>query len=1262
MISTFSRRLRRLIDSLNFDSRRRHSSQFGYQPIQVEFLEQRQLLTAGDLDLTFGVGGHVQTEYAGSTESSRALASVVQSDGKIIAAGEGGIVRFLPNGSLDTTFGVGGQVQYPYFARSIALQTNGSFVIAGATSTVGNPRFVVSRYLSNGTIDTTFDTDGHAQLSFGGASEYATDIAVQANGRLVVVGVSDNQIAVARLTAAGALDTTFSGDGLLLKTIYSTRNEASAVAIQPDGKIVVAGSTWSYSVSASTHDLFAMRLNPGGGMDSTFDTDGVATIYGGRQAVGRDLTLLSNGQIVVSGWSDANFQSNVVVGKFNADGSRDTTFGNDGRTSVPLSSSTSDRTGGEAHVVLADGSIVVSANTRLIKFGANGVLDTSASKSVIATSVQDMFSLPGDRLLLAGSVSSRFGTAMLKADRTLDSTWSADGLAPVEFGRSNDIAGRSVQQTNGRTVVASTSLNTFAVTRYLPTGALDTTFSQDGKVTVNFGAQYLNAGATDVAVQTDGRIVVAGYVSQVESTTQNSVQQHLAIARLNANGTLDTTFGTNGTVVTRLGGYATATTVRIQPNGRIVVGGIGNGGYFTLVRYLSNGTLDTSFSGDGIQTVFNSNVTSSTLADLIIQPDGKILATGELSPYVSGAYFSAMIVARFNANGSFDTSFGSNGRIVTGSMQQRTGKRLALLSDGSFYVGGNHERFVSNSLHSQMAVSRFTSTGQLVFQKIVAPFTEQYAPNPTAISRQNASLSSMLVQPDGRVVLSGSVGNSFWSAGRLVGVARVNSDGSDDTSLNSDGQAVLSPPVAGRYIGADVLRQPNGRLVVLGSMQANGVAHQDLLLTRVDGTTPAGPSTTVFAAANGQIQIRDNWSRGDSLRLQIVGTDLQISDLTTDSQANFFVSNLPVVTGSGTKTILIPLSLIQQSNQSLLLNTGNGDDTVMLVSDSSDSGPLNLMIAAGSGTDRLIRTSGNQGASWNLNSAGSGNVMPDGNGLAGTFSGVESFVGGPMTDVFRVRAGTTSTWMLIDGDAGTADSIQITGDADMKLTNSLAEIRGAITQNITIANFERATLNGGVSANVLDAYYFPGSVTLRGGDGHDKLVGGQADDLIWGDAGNDILLGNCGNDRLYGGDGDDVMGGEYGNDQLFGESGRDLLAGGYGSDILLGGSGEDVLISGDAYLLSSYFVSDEARNNLRAAWSNPSATYEQRVITIRDTGVGTSAPLARLRPSDTVFRDGELDQLIGDGDRDWFFATTVSAGSIDLFADRQLDEELTLLN
>ncbi len=1258
MISTLSRRLRRLIDSLDSAARRRNTPRFGLQSIQVESLELRHLLTAGDLDPGFGAGGHVQTDYAASTESAKALASVVQSDGRIIAAGEGGIARFLPDGALDVTFGVDGRIEYPFYAKSIALQSNGSFIIAGGTASTNSTDMVVSRYLSTGRIDTSFDTDGHAQISFGGTVEYANGLVIQPNGRIVVVGASDRQIAVARLTATGAPDASFSGDGRFLKTIYSTSNEASDVALLPDGKIIVAGSAWDYSFSGSVHDFFVMRLHVNGVLDNTFNSDGVGTITGARQAVARDLTLMSNGQMVISGWCDANFRGNVLVTRFNADGSPDTTFDNDGRSLAPWSISTQFRVGGEANFVLDDGSIVVSGNNAVFRFASNGIQDTSSYRTITSGSISGMVPLPGNQLLLSGSMAGRFGVAKVDADRKLMSSFSGDGLAFVHFGNSDDIVSRSVQQSDGRLVVASTSMNTFAVTRYLPTGALDATFSGDGKVTINLGDTILRATAEDVAVQADGRIIVAGSVTRLSATDSTIAETDVVLARLNANGTLDTSFGTNGIVITRLNGYGRASTVKIQADGRIVVGGQGAGGYFAVLRYLSNGTLDPSFSGDGIQTLVHTNLSSSNAVDLAILADGKILVVGDQTPLTTGRYVSAMVIRRFNANGSVDTSFGSNGAVVTGTMEQRTARRVSVLADGSFYVGGEYlviDPQNSFSYYRQMAVSRFTMSGALMFQKIITPFTESLASNPTRQYSISSTLASMVVQPDGKVVLSGSTGQ------RITAV-RVNPDGTDDSTFGGDGYVSIAPPIAGAYAGGDMIRQSNGRLILIGSLKPQSSGTRDLLLTRIEGRAPSGPSTSVLVASNGQIVVRDNWSRNDSLKLQIVGSNLQIQDLTLDSTSLLTAVGLPEATESGTKTMLIPLSRIQQSGQPLLLETRAGDDTVRMTSDSADAFPLSVVFAAGVGTDKLVQDSSNQGATWILNSLGNGSVKPDGNTAARVFSSVESFVGGLLTDVFQVQAGTTPTWFSIDGLVGATDLIQVTGDAHVKLTETLVEVRGSITQNIAIANFERGTLIGGASANFLDAFFFPGPVILRGGAGDDKLFTGNGNDTLWGDGGQDTLVGSAGNDILYGGDGDDIVVGASGNDELFGGNGRDILEGGSGSDILRGGSGEDILISGMAYGLEQYYTDDVERNAIRSAWADPTKTYDQRVVAIRDTGVGSGSPLYRLLVGSSVFADGDLDQLFGNSDRDWFFATTSGPQSLDLFTDRLLDEELTLLN
>ncbi len=1214
-----------------------------------ERLEDRRLLAVGDLDLSFGVGGHVQTEYASGPTSVAALSSVIQTDGKIVAAGEGGIARFMPDGNLDPTFGSGGRVDYPYFARSIALQTNGAIVVGGGTTQSGSTDFVASRYLSNGTIDTSFDVDGHAIVSMGEGVEFANAIAIQPNGRIVAVGQSDRDIAIVRFTTGGALDTSFSGDGKLLRSVYTTSNSASSVAVQPDGKVLVAGTAWQYSFSSSNKDFVLMRLNPNGSLDATFDSDGIAITSGGRHEEARDMTLLSDGKILVSGWSDVNFRSNLMLARYQANGSLDTSFDSDGFSLAFLATGTSNQVGGEAHAVLSDGSIIVSAANRLFKFSSSGVHDTSATKSIPGrNATSNLIALSGDRIVSSGTNFGRFGIARLTADRVLDTTFSGDGLAMVDFGNSNDIAGRSVQQSNGRIVVASTSLNTFAVTRYVSSGALDTSFSQDGRVTIDFGNQYLLAVANDVAIQSDGRMVVVGYVRQLTSDPL-SAADHIAIARLNADGTLDTTFGNNGTVVTPLNGYAQATTVKLQSNGRIVVGGLGDGGFFTILRYLANGSLDNTFSGDGILTTFRgANVSTSVLNDMVIQPDGKILAVGEQTALVTSTFPSSLVVARFNTNGTLDQTFGTNGR-ASGFLKQRSGQRIVLLADGSFYVGGNATRFASNTFYSQMSVNRFTATGQLMFEKVITPFVETYSPNPTSTYEVNSTLKSMLVQPDGRVVLAGS-------ARDLAGVMRINSDGTDDTSFSGDGRSQLSLPQSGFYQGADVVMQSTGRLILIGSFRPLSTNQRDLLLSRVLGNAPTVPSTSVFVNPKGQIQIRDNWSRNDHLRVSMVGSNVEVADLSSDSLASFNVFAMSDVMGSGTKTILIPLSRLQQSNLPLLLDTLAGDDTVLLASDRLDTGPMNVSYSAGIGRDTLARTANNLWTVWNVNSTGNGSVIPDEAGNSHTFRSVENFIGGAMNDLFNVQVATTPNWILIDGMTGASDFIQLTGDADIRVTNQLVEVRGGIVQNIVIRNIDQAGLTGGDSPNVLDGRDFSGPMTFRGRLGDDTIIGGTSIDVLFGDAGNDVLFGGMGNDVLHGGDGDDLLAGQSGDDQLYGGNGRDILVGGFGTDLLRGGAGEDILIGGEAYELSDYYT-DQYRNNIGTAWSDTSMTYEQRVVAIRDTGVGSS--LSRLAMNLNVFSDAQQDQMYGDGDRDWFFATLAGSTPLDLLVDRQLNEVLT---
>jgi len=177
-----------------FDRRRQQARRLSlttHTAVSTESMEPRALLTAGMLDTSFGVGGHVVTEFdEWTTTSENALASARLPDGRILAAGEGGLVRYLADGSLDVSFGLGGRVAYPHSARAVAIQVDGRIVVGGGTDRSFSEDFIVSRYLRDGSPDLSFGQNGHTSVDFGGGSETVNSLVVQPNGRIVLAGSS----------------------------------------------------------------------------------------------------------------------------------------------------------------------------------------------------------------------------------------------------------------------------------------------------------------------------------------------------------------------------------------------------------------------------------------------------------------------------------------------------------------------------------------------------------------------------------------------------------------------------------------------------------------------------------------------------------------------------------------------------------------------------------------------------------------------------------------------------------------------------------------------------------------------------------------------------------------------------------------------------------------------------------------------------------------------------------------------------------------
>ena len=390
---------------------------------------------------------------------------------------------------------------------------------------------------------------------------------------------------------------------------------------------------------------------------------------------------------------------------------------------------------------------------------------------------------------------------------TLDTSFGTGGKVTTDIAHSPDGAIAVVRQPDEKFVVAGNSYINghfdFAVARYNSNGALDTAFGTSGKVTTDIGSPYEEA--TAVALQPDGKIVVAG-------GAVIGLFNDFVLVRYNTNGTLDTTFGTNGKVITNLVGVsAQAYSVAVQRDGKIVVGGQANvnGGYdFALVRYNTNGTLDSTFGASGkVFTDFGTAQQGFSFAQasaLALQADGKIVLAG--LAYLGQDYDFAL--ARYNVNGTLDTTFGSGGRVVTDFATPNAGvNSIAIQPDGMILAGG--------LARSRLALTRYTTRGALDLNFGTGGKVT------TAIGL-NDSVESLAIRVDGKIT---AVGQTFSSSDNTYHYALVqyNSLGALDTSFGTAGKLT---PVFGsaRERVSSVIVQLDGKIVVAGGQATvNGV-------------------------------------------------------------------------------------------------------------------------------------------------------------------------------------------------------------------------------------------------------------------------------------------------------------------------------------------------------------------------------------------------------------------------------------------------------
>ena len=436
---------------------------------------------------------------------------------------------------------------------------------------------------------------------------------------------------------------------------------------------------------------------------------------------------------------------------------------------------------------------------------------------------------------------------------TLDNTFGTGGIVITSLDTIRDRGNSLAIQSDGKIILGgSTSENytayDFALARYNTDGGLDTTFGIGGKVITTIEDR---SEGQSLAIQSDGKIILGGHSDW-----------YINLVRYNADGSLDTTFGTGGIVITDVLGFydEVCKSVAIQSDGKIVVGGYAQHNnydlrHFVVIRYNNDGSLDTSFGNNGIVIGGLGNCEA-----IRIQNDGKIL--------LGGTSDFSFALERYNYDGSLDNTFGIGGKVITPFQNNCLGNSMELQSDGKIVLGG------SSGLPSggfTFTLARYLSNGDL---------DDSFGTNGIASTPLGTSSrgNSVVIQNDGKILLAGESkdsSNSFNFA-----LARYNSDGTFDTGFGSGG-LIVTPIGISYSVGQSLGIENNGK-IILGGHVYNG-SNLEMALVRYNNSTIAGIKEGMFGELDPKIY--PNPSSGDfSIRFGTFQNSVRINVLSLSGE------------------------------------------------------------------------------------------------------------------------------------------------------------------------------------------------------------------------------------------------------------------------------------------------------------------------------------------------------------------------------------------
>jgi uncharacterized delta-60 repeat protein len=1208
----------------------------------VESLEGRWLLSAGDLDSSFGTAGRVTTGFTAST--------------------------------VDT-------------ATAVAKDASGRIVVAGNQAGTGD--IIVARYLSGGALDTSFGNQGKATIDFGG-SDFVEAIAIDGSG-IYLAGARGLDMALARLTSAGALDPTFDGDGVAVVNLGAgVTDAAGAIAIASDG-IYIGGTAFNPNVGFAGQNVFAV---------AKFTTSGASLgTFGSNTAIGNDAQLTAlvavGSDVIAGGNSISGGITSFALARYGSSQWTQTTdfFGGADSRVAALAN----RGGTVLAIGTSNGLALAQYN---ISTGAPDLLFNPANIASPSTYVDPLIS--GVMSVRTGGLDAAGG--LIVAGTELDTSPSRLAAVRYTFG----LGGPARDSFYGSGGIASSDVGDPVHAHTLQFAAIS---SADSSVVLvgdafgpdqgsNFGGALVNgAGAVTATFNTDftgpttdqgtasvvdsaGRIIVAGTKNRV---LDDGVVQHVVLIRYTPAGALDTTFGTNGVAEVNFGTRAeTFQSLALDSSGNILVAGLDANGGIKVARVIGGssptaGTLDGTFATAGILTVDVVMVDSESAVR--VASDGtKVVVAGTTATLASGEDFYVM---RYNANGSVDGGFNSGNilifdpRLVLGGSTapgNDLARAVVVLADGSIVVGGSSDN--TDTGFVDFAVARINSSGAVVataFQALA----------------DNGAINALAVQGT-KVIAAGQVFATVVAA-RFDTVS-----GTFDNTFGTGGVASLDS-LATRGGAKGVAVDSHNQIGLVSTLDASN----DLIVIRLTATGALDNSFSGDGVANSGLISGDNDAAGiavDAGGNIVAAGSFNVADFNRDVAVERFrsgyivnptvaINGAPASSPEGT-----PISLTStvtpgsDAIQSYAWNvTKNGNPYASGNTASFSFTPNDN----GSYVVTLTVTAADGGLGSDTKSIGVTNVNPTAtiNGApasspAGTPINLTSTVtdpagaADPLTYAWSVTRngvaygtpGTSANYSFTPADAATYVVTLTVSDGDggsdtktktINVTPAVATVSATLSGGILTltgnggANTISVSFNGAGNYQVVidgiinQAFTFGAvnNIVIQAGTGNDiitvangvaiatEIHGGDGNDLVSGGSGNDMIFGEAGTNILAGNSGDDVVVGGAGIDIISGGNGRDVLIGGFGTDIITGDNGDDILIAG----ATAHDTSPAGLAAIRSIWTG-GGSYSTRVTTLH----------GNLLKASNLFNDTSIDLLSGNNGQDWIIANTAGSGTLDL--------------